>query len=393
MKPTVVTKRILRPVARAGWIAGLATMFGACLAAGQTNPQQVPDDPATKSQIERLEKMRSQGPEATLTILSIPLAGQPNERITELLGLILEQHGLKHIELEAKVFQPAHDLNLEQLAGAVGEFVKQNPISTEYAAYAEFNGSVEKRQLDNIRAVVVNKQGAVVWTYEMTAQDEALRQFQAHPDMMLITVALAKQLGLQLGLNEQTTRNAKPGKMARLMAQRSGLPDQEELAALRAREDKMRDVRQTLKLLIYPPRVNGQATGLDSAKELAKRINDADVCQAVPATETVQLTASQRDPNELKVLWDLAREFREYVRQHPPQEPYVLCADYVFTPDHWEQGYVHIVVCNQQGEWVFVDLQNSHQSDYQSVQPTSREDCDRLLVKRLRKHLEVSSSE
>ena len=89
----------------------------------------------------------------------------------------------------------------------------------------------------------------------------------------------------------------------------------------------------------------------------------------------------------MKTLWDLAREFRDYVRAHPPAADYALYADYVFNPQNAEQGFVHFVVCDRKGEWVIVDMQNSHQPDYQSIGIISRERCDQLLVKRLEGYL------
>ena len=93
------------------------------------------------------------------------------------------------------------------------------------------------------------------------------------------------------------------------------------------------------------------------------------------------------DPNELKTLWNLAREFRNFVRTHPPAADYALYADYVFNPQNAEQGLVHFVVCDRKGEWVIVDMQNSHHPDYQSIGIISRDRCDQLLVKRLAGYL------
>ena len=140
--------------------------------------------------------------------------------------------------------------------------------------------------------------------------------------------------------------------------------------------------------MIFPARVGGDTASVENAAELAKLVNDAKLCKAVPATQAVVLKASQADPNEQKTLWELAREFREYVRNNRPDADYVLYADYVFNPKDWEQGFVHFVVCDRQGEWVIVDYQNSHHSDYQSIRPVSRKDCDKLLVKRLEQHLQ-----
>ena len=116
-------------------------------------------------------------------------------------------------------------------------------------------------------------------------------------------------------------------------------------------------------------------------------IRQAGLCDATEAGQTIVLKASLADPNELKALWGLAREFRVFLRSHPPEADYAIYADYAFNPQKPEQGFVHFVVCDRKGEWVIVDMQNSHHRDYQSIGITSRERCDKLLVKRLEGYL------
>jgi len=142
-------------------------------------------------------------------------------------------------------------------------------------------------------------------------------------------------------------------------------------------------------LVVFPVRVRiaDNAADAASAADLAKMINDAGMCKAEPAKQPLLLKASQEDPNEAKVLWDLAREFRDYVKKNPTDADYVLYADCRFNPEHWEQGFVHFIVCDRKGEWVIVDLQNSHHRDYQSIKPTSREGCNKILIKRLESYL------
>jgi hypothetical protein len=167
------------------------------------------------------------------------------------------------------------------------------------------------------------------------------------------------------------------------MDQRSGLPPENERAALPERQQAMKQALPGATLLVYPARIGGDAVDKASAADLAKMINDAGLCKAVAAKQSVLLKASQADPNEMKALWNLAREFRDFVRTNPPAADYALYADYVFNPQNAEQGFVHFVVCDRKGEWVIVDLQNSHHPDYQSVGVISRDRCDQLLVKRL----------
>ena len=357
-------------------------LFAVCL--GRFAVAAEPQAGITPDQQQRLALMKSKGPDGALTILPVRLAGKPWDRVTEVVGVLLEQQGLKNIELGETPFTPA-ETNWENLAASVGVFVKTNPITTSYALYAEYNGN-HQTGLNELRAIVVDQTGAVVWTDRLTMQDEALMKI-GERDPMTMSVLLVERLGPQLGLNEETAKAAKPGKLAALLDQRSGLPSENERAALPERQQAMKQALTGATLLVYPARIGGNKVSVASASNVVQLLNQAALCKAIPAEQTILLKASQADPNELKTLWDLAREFRDYVRAHPPAADYALYADYVFNPQNAEQGFVHFVVCDRKGEWVIVDLQNSHQPDYQSIGIISRERCDQLLVKRLEGYL------
>ena len=377
MKNPIKTNSSFRALALPVAMALLAVCLGRSAIAAESQAGVAPEQ-------QRLELMKSKGPDGALTILPVRLAGKPWDRVTEVVGVLLEQQGLRNIELGKTAFTPAAT-NWESLATNVGAFVKTNPITTGYALYAEYNGD-HKTGLNELRAVVVDQTGAVVWTDFLTMQDEALKKIEDR-DPMTFSVLLVERLGPQLGLNDETAKAAKPGKLAALLDQRSGLPPENERAALPERQQTMKPALPGATLLIYPARIGGNQTSLPSATNIVRLLNQAGLCKAVPADATVLLKASQADPNELKTLWDLAREFRDYVRAHPPAADYALYADYVFNPQNAEQGFVHFVVCDRKGEWVIVDMQNSHQPDYQSIGIISRERCDQLLVKRLEGYL------
>jgi hypothetical protein len=378
MKNQITTMNSFRTVALPMAMALFAVCLGRSVIAAEPQAGIAPE------QQQRLELMKSKGPDASLTILPVRLAGKPWDRVTEVVGVLLEQQGLKNIELGKTPFTPA-ETNWENLAASVGVFVKTNPITTSYALYAEYNGN-HQTGLNELRAVVVDQTGAVVWTDRLTMQDEALMKI-GERDPMTMSVLLVERLGPQLGLNEETAKAAKPGKLAALLDQRSGLPSENERAALPERQQAMKQALTGATLLVYPARIGGNKVSVASASNVVQLLNQAGLCKAIPAEQTILLKASQADPNELKALWDLAREFRDYVRAHPPAADYALYADYVFNPQNAEQGFVHFVVCDRKGEWVIVDLQNSHQPDYQSIGIISRERCDQLLVKRLEGYL------
>ena len=378
MKNPIINMNSFRAVAMPMSMVLLAVCVGRFAVAAEPQAGIAPE------QQQRLELMKSKGPDASLTILPVRLAGKPWDRVTEVVGVLLEQQGLRNIELGKTPFTPA-DTNWESLAAAVGAFVKTNPITTGYALYAEYNGN-RQTGLNELRAVVVDQTGAVVWTDRQTPQDEAFRNM-GEREPMTMSVLLVERLGPQLRLNEATAKAAKPGKLAAILDQRSGLPPENERAALPERQQAMKQALPGATLLVYPARIGGKTVSVPSATNVVQLLNQAGLCKAVRADQIILLKASQADPNELKSLWDLAREFRDFVRAHPPATDYALYADYVFNPQNPEQGFVHFVVCDRKGEWVIVDLQNSHQPDYQSIGIISRDRCDQLLVKRLEGYL------
>jgi hypothetical protein len=378
MKNTITTISSFRAVAGPLSMALLAVSVARLPVAAEPQAGIAPD------QQQRLALMKSKGPETSLTILPVRLGGKPWDRVSEVVGVLLEQQGLKNIELGPTSFEPA-ETNLESLAAAVGVFVKSNPITTSYALYAEYNGN-HQTGLNELRAVVVDQTGAVVWTDRQTPQDEAFRKM-GERDPMTMSVLLVQRLGPPLGLNEATAKAAKPGKLAAIMDQRSGLPPANERAALPERQQAIKRALPGATLLVYPARIGGNEVSVPSATNVVRLLKQAGLCQAVPAEQPVLLKTSLADPNELKGLWNLAREFRDFVRTNPPAADYALYADYGFDPKNAEQGFVHFVVCDRKGEWVIVDMQNSHHPDYQSIGIISRDRCDQLLVKRLAGYL------
>jgi len=377
MKTQIATRCLFRAA-----ILPMAMALFAC--AGRFAVAAEPPASRAPEPSQRLDLMKSKGPDNALTILPVRLAGKPWDRVSEVVGVLLEKQGLRNIELGKTPFTPS-ETNMDQLAAVVGAFVKTNPITTGYALYAEYNGS-RQTGLTELRAVVVDQTGTVVWTDRLTMQDEAMQKI-GDRDPMTFSVLLSEQLGPHLGLNEETAKAANPGKLEALLNQRSGLPPKNESAALPGRQQLMKQAVPGVTLLVYPARVGGNQTSVPSATNVVGLLNQAGLCQAVAAVQPVLLKASQADPNEQKTLWSLAREFRDYVRAHPPETDYALYADFGFNPQNADQGFVHFIVCDRKGEWVIVDFQNSHHPDYQSIGVTSRTRCDQLLVKRLEGYL------
>ena len=114
--------------------------------------------------------------------------------------------------------------------------------------------------------------------------------------------------------------------MADRLRERSGLPPQEELAAIEQRWTACRTAFKTSTLSVYPIRL-WPGSDSEGAVALAALITKQGLCRATATGTDPQLQVGG-DPNQQKVLWEQARAFREHLRGAPPASDYALLADY-----------------------------------------------------------------
>jgi hypothetical protein len=86
----------------------------------------------------------------------------------------------------------------------------------------------------------------------------------------------------------------------------------------------------------------------------------------------------------MRVLWLYANAVKQYLKENPVDADAVIFPDYWFVPDKTRAHAVHFIVLDGAGEWVAVDLQNSHQGDFQKINPKNVQDCDRLVFERIK---------
>ncbi len=324
-----------------------------------------------------LEALKAAGKNASLTVVPVNLGGSPSKQVAEVVGLMLERGGMENLEIATAEFRPPEKADLAQTAKALADFVRANPVKTDYALFADFIGSPGKG-VDEIRGIVVSKSGEVVWQDRQTPDDADFKQ--AKPDCpMDCCLLLIGRLRPVLGLEDPTRADAPEGKLAKRWREKSGVPSDADTAAMKEQQDAFKKAAPKATLLVYPVHA-GDALSPESAANLAKLITEAKLMKATAADTGPQLDI-QRDMNEQKVLWSMAQAFREHVQKEPPAADYVLYADYLMGKD--AVGGVHFAICDRKGQWVIVDFQNSHWEDFQSIKPKSREDCDRLVLKRL----------
>jgi hypothetical protein len=327
----------------------------------------------------RLDALKAKGPEASLLILPMMIAGRPFDRATDFLGVLLEQRGLQHIEIGRVPFTAGVKTEMPVLSVSLAGFLRTNSIATDYALYVELNGPT----LDEVRAAIMDKSGGMVWSDHQTTRDKAFQALGTPRDPMTLMAFLVDRLSPQFSLNDDTAKKRSHKLEDALKANSGYAPAGETEERMPARLKTMKESRQKATLMVLGMRMD-QAVNITNASDLAKRIGETKLFQAaVPAKQPVLLEAKLSGGDQMRYLWTIAREFQAYVKKNPPDADYVLYADYIFDRQHWQQGGVQFVVCDRQGEWVIAELTNSDQEDYQRVKPISAEGCDKLLVERL----------
>ncbi len=331
-----------------------------------------------------LEALKAKGQDAGITVFPVRLAGRLVPEIGEVVGILLEKGGMRNLELSGAGFRRAEGATLEQAAAQFGEFVRRNPIRTEYALYAEFLGA-PATGLTEVRGILVDKKGNPVWSDRQTPQDPAFQE-QKPRDPMDCVVLLVRRLREPLGVQDPFRPDApEGGRLAKSRAERTGLPTQAERATMKQAREAARTKFDGSKVVVFPILIGGQ-TDRVQATHLARLLSEGKLSKAEVAAAGPALQVSQ-GPNEQQRLWDMARGFREHLRRTPAAADYAIYAEYVLNREPERAFIVHFVVCDPSGEWVIVDFQNDHHEDFQSVAPKSGDDCDRLVVKRLAGYL------
>ncbi len=319
----------------------------------------------------------------SLTIFPVSMMGAQHKNVAQALGLLFEKGGFRKLEISEKTFRPGKkDETFDQRVNSFGAFVAGCKGKTDYALYAEFEGS-GKEGVKGVNGVVVDRKGKIVWKDIQARKDPDFKKMKPNCPMSC-RVFLSQRLEPVLILAPHSERE-KEGPMARLWAEKSGTPDVKEQEAMAKRQDAFKKRIGKAKVVVFPVRV-GEEVDREAAVNLAKLLNGQGLCVAEVAAKEHWLDV-EPNSNEMRMLWDLAKQFRSYLEKEPSGAEYALYADYMFSPRDKRVFAVHFVVCDAQGSWVIADLQNEHQDDFNAIAPKSIDDCNRLAVRRLADYL------
>ena len=307
------------------------------------------------------------------------VAANMSKDLAELVGLLLERGGMKEIQIADTKFSPGEKDDLAKVAGAFGQFVRSRNLNAKYALYGQFLGTPGKG-VDEIRLVVVDRQGKVVLS-ERRDRQQLLQPGEKKVDPMIASYQLVCRLQGLWGLADPNRRDAPEGKMAKLWAEKSGISTKSEQEAMKLRLTSLKKKIKTSTVAVFPVRVSGKSNE-QVAVRLAEMLTKEGFGRAQPASTDPKLDIKP-NTNQTRIVWDIARAFRDFLRKNPPAADYALLADYGIgrTPDgKTEVGGVQFVLCDRKGDWVLVTGRNSHQADFQQINPQSPDDCNRLVV-------------
>ena len=303
-------------------------------------------------------------------------------RIGEVVGMMLERAGMDDVRVAKHEFLPKPGEELEKVAAGFGAFVAEQKIETAYALFGEVLGT-RKKGVQAIRTIVADTQGKIVLAEQIDREGFAKAGPMIPKDPMTCCVFVVHRVRKPWGLADPLREHAPRGKVEENWRKRSGLPNEKEIAAIEQRAGALRKQVEKSSLAVYPVRISGKLDP-QAAGALAAQLEGLGF-SSVAAVEKGPALAIPGSPNQQEVLWKTARAVQKYVQEHTPDVEYVVVADYGIgrTDNRAKVGYVHWILCDRQGNWVAVDFQNSHQADYQRIEPDSVEDCHELVKQRM----------
>ncbi len=322
-------------------------------------------------------------PNTSITVVPVVLMARPNRDVADVLGMMLEQEGMPDVWTTERNFTPSPDGGMDLLVDEFSEFVREEPFETECALLTQVIGD-QTTGIREVRTVLSDAKGVVLWSSQQTANDRAFRR--ANPvNPMACCVLVRDLLRSPFHLTSKTRGTAKEKRMERLVMGKSGRPSETELRSMKSRAEKMKKSGSGSIFHIFSVQTAG-GFNPNQAIELAEAIQKKVKIKTIVGEGPLTLE-SEGGSNQQKWVWDLARGLQEHVRKVRPDADYSLVAQFVIRPDNEKVFGVNFVVCDREGEWVLVDFQNSHHSDFKALDPGSERDCSQLVARRLAGYL------
>lgn len=297
--------------------------------------------------------------------------------MAEVIGMLLGRGGMKpEVSHESIPVTPADSLS--DMENKIRKFHTNQKIDADYTLFVSFTGkpAAPRRILGKTCIVITDPAGNIIWSRQDTEFPDGAPDCPMAACVYVIH-ALRKVSDLQDFERKDAPRSTP---MEELMKMRSGVPKEQEIKEMDERWKAALNLLKDATITVYPFHIRGSEEGSGQiAETLAKELEKSIFGRAF-VTKTVPDINVQGNPNELRVLWDTAKAFRSYLQEHPADTDYVLLVDIGGLPT---VQYVHVILCEGNGQWVMVDIQNSHHRAFKRVNPDSVADCGNLALIRL----------
>jgi hypothetical protein len=331
----------------------------------------------------RCRALKDAGLAAPLTLLPVRVLGRPDAHVADVLGLVLEQHGMRDLDVAAQAFRAPADATWQQLPELFAAHVRERAGVEPAAAgrwhlYAEYLGD-RRTGPTEVRFLVSDGSGALVCTDRQTPADRAFQRTAARdPDPLGCSALIADRLFALVGWTKAPGSVA-DGRFAQLWRTKSGVPDKAELAAMQQRQAALRAQVAKARVAVLPTLVAGGQDAASAAR-IAALLGKETGCSAAAAAGAPLAVAPAS--NQQKRLWDLARALRGALGERPVEADYALVADLGVQPE----GGVHfanVAMCTAAGDFVLVDFQNDQHPLFRRHEPKTLADAEALVAKRL----------
>jgi hypothetical protein len=311
--------------------------------------------------------------------------GIPDDEGTRKFGIViakpaaglLEEYGVRpDISTEGPNAVSAED-SLDGMEEKFLTFLEGKKVNSDYSLFVRFHAGPSEHgpTMTRICVVLLDADRKVAWSGEQTEFPEEFSPMHA-------LMSVIGTMHFISDLKEPDWDNRKYGPFARRMSQQAGMLSSEDWEAMKERFKAARGSFKEASLTIYPFRIWKQKEGSDEgAVALAEKFNEAGIFKSAIVAEADTGLVAKRDPDnpgQQKIIADSARDFRKYLKEHPPATDYALLVD-VTIPVH----HIHFVLCGKSGEWLHFDITNSHHEDYRELKPKTVEDCAKLVFQRL----------
>jgi len=327
--------------------------------------------------------MKARAQDMSITVFPVNMGGKGFKNVAEVLALMLEKSNVKKIEVSEHDFTLPQENDMQHISDSFGDFVREKKIGTDYALFGQFIATPEAG-FKEVRTIVVDKKGDLVWADSQTADDELFKSIKPN-EPMLCCYLLVKSLSETLGLPDMEREGAPEGEWAAYGQKQSGTPQKSEQSSIEALQKTMHTNFARSRVTVFPVLLQDRMSS-ENAKNIAALLQEKKLCTAQVASQEVSFNI-EPNSSEQKMLWDLARKFQEYVKEKGIDTDYALYAQYFISPRDGKVMAVHSIICNKSGELTVVDFQNDHHDDFNAIAPASASDCDKLLLRRIEGYL------